>query len=151
MWTDFNNPFAVASWNELRKKLLDSLPSESKSVAAFYFAKFQCLTVQLYSIVTQFKVDTKSFVLSTQMLFLIICLCQLGQFTLLQRVFKISAISTQAITMLWVVHASCQRMRPWCVVLCWTKHLSGAISQFVTVTWRHNDIIGTLKETVKLK
>jgi len=34
IWTDFNNPFTIASCRELRKKLLYNLPAHLKSVAA---------------------------------------------------------------------------------------------------------------------
>ena len=49
MWTDFNNSFIVAYSDKLRKKMLYNLPSRLKSVAALYLAKFEWLTVQLYS------------------------------------------------------------------------------------------------------
>jgi len=147
MWTNFNNPFTVAFYNELRKKLLYNPPPHLKSVAALPCEIWTFAPIQLYTIVIQFKSMTNRLFavnIYRDVMFWIICLCQFYSITACAQ----SIHHQHAIACFASYTQLCQLMRQWRVVamlwqacgrrcrnlLCWHD-----------VKWCHRHTVKTVK------
>jgi len=145
---NFNNPFTVAFYDELRKNLLYyNPPPHLNSVAALpcEIWMFNCTTSHDSSPIQK---CVKSFIYSKylQKCHILYQLYVPSNLQLLQRVFKISAISTQACFALCM--PVCQWMRQWRVLAmpvpgC-AKRVTGAVAM-CCVDMMSDDFVGTQK------
>ena len=108
-----------------------------------YLAKFECSSVQLCSIVIQFKSVTNSLFtenICRNVMFWIKCLCQL--IYNIKHVFKISAISTHACFTLCTRHFVNGCVND-ALLQCCAKHVAGAVAIYCA-DMMPNDVVGIL-------